>query len=112
MKTARAVLQIEGSGDIEGALDEFIRMAEKAGGFETGGGSLDSLTIEEVEDTTVERVRFRVQRVPAYDEYHVLVYEAGKLNGERTYFTDDLEDAKLTKLAMEAEEEKNRCQDR
>lgn len=36
-----------------------------------------------------------------YDEYEVQWLEDGFKNEEKTYYTDDEEDAKLTKLAME-----------
>jgi len=35
-----------------------------------------------------------------WDEYEVQVFEGGKINHARTYFTDDKEDAQLTKQAM------------
>ncbi len=42
-----------------------------------------------------------------HDEYEVRVYENGVINHDRTYFTDDKEDAQLTKQAMIDEEKRN-----
>ena len=48
--------------------------------------------------------KFRIIYDPEWEQYEVLVYVDKVLQKHRTYFTDDLEDAKLTLKAMVAEE--------
>lgn len=55
----------------------------------------------------VGNVKFVLKHDRNWEEYRVTVYENGKLNDARAYFTDDKDDAEGTMQAMIAEERKN-----
>lgn len=68
-------------------------------------GNLYAMLLCEVKPKS--KVTFKVKRNPTYGEYEVEVFENGKKNPERSYFTDGREDAYDTMEAMKKEEEKN-----
>ena len=53
----------------------------------------------------MEKATFKIAQ--EHDEYQVQVFEEGKQNHDRTYFTDDMDDAIETFKAMVEEEERN-----
>jgi len=48
-------------------------------------------------------VKLKLRKLPETNEYQVAWYEDGKYNEDKTYYTDDLEDAILTSKAISEE---------
>lgn len=45
-------------------------------------------------------VKLKIKRLPETNEYKVQWFEDGVLNEDRSYYTDDQEDARMTMRAM------------
>lgn len=57
-----------------------------------------------LKETIVGEVRFKLTRHPPTDEYVVRVYEKGRHNEARDYYTNDKQDAEMTMNLMVLDE--------